>query len=213
VESDLASAGVPSDQITRIGGTDAATVAASIATAMDKRSATDKAANLPAFDAVVIAKAGTPEAGAASTLAVSRRLPVLYTDSGALPSATSAALSALGVTKALVVEGTDVISDSVLQQLTGAGVTPTRLGGSDAVAVSAAVVKEAIARGLPSNQVFVADASNPLQGALLGSSTGRVGGLILLTHGGSAADAQSMLSSLGIDAQVARIVTPTSGSW
>jgi putative cell wall-binding protein len=207
VATDLADAGVPSDQITRIAASAAADKAKQIALALDRRSATDKTAGLPAFDAVVIANDTSPDASAASTLAVNRRLPVLYVGRNAIPTATTDALAALNITKTLVVGGPGAVSDAVVAQLASAGRNPTRLGGADQYATSVAVLQESIARGLPTNQVFVADGTNPLHGALLGAASGRIGGLLLLTHGGSVGEAELTARNLGLAPKLDRLIS------
>src|SRR5205085_952092 len=56
----------------------------------------------------------------------------------------------------------------------------TRLGGADIYGTSQAVVTESKARGLPSNIVYVADGSQPLDAALLGGVVARATGMFLL---------------------------------
>jgi hypothetical protein len=150
----------------------------------------------------VVANPNSPDSAAVATLAANRRLPVLYVDGNAIPPATSAALAALNINKTLVVGGADDVSGSVVAQLPNA----TRLGGGDAYATSTAVLQESVARGLPRNQVFVADGNKPLHGALLGSSAGRIGGLQMLTPGADTRSVTSVLDQVGLRTELDRFV-------
>lgn len=213
VTQDLANAGVNPAQIVRVASADAPSTAALIAAQLDRRAAAEKAAGTPAFDAAVIANPGSPEASAASALAAARRLPILYVNAGSIPTATASALSSLNVTKTLVIGGPTSVSDAVLRQLPSA----TRLGGTDQYATSRAVVAESTARGLPSNVVYVADGTRPMDSALLGAAVGRATGMMVLSRAplyGTAASAASALGLSGIDrlvlvgpAAVAPVVT------
>lgn len=207
VEADLVSLGVP--VTARITGTGAA-LAANVAAAMDRRSDTAKAAALPAFDAAVIALSSGPDAVAASTLAVNRRLPVLYVDKRGIPAETAQALASLKINKTLVIGGPTQVSDAVLNSLASGGYNPTRLGGANQYETSKAVLQASVNDWrLPRNNVFVADGSNPQHGALLGAASGRIGGLLLLTPKGTAAEAKGVLDSLGLTGEVDRILTST----
>ncbi|MBW3650779.1 MAG: hypothetical protein KY458_09460 [Actinobacteria bacterium] len=191
VENDLVAQGVPAAEITRIDGTKPAPDPAAVRT------------DLPAFDAAVIANPHSASAASASALAANRRLPVLYVDQNSIPAATSEALQFLGITKTLVIGSTTVISSGVESQLPN----PTRLSGGDQFATSDAVLGESVARGLPKNMVYVADGNEPMHGALLGAAVGRIGGLLTLQPGGSAAAAQSDVDNKGLSPHVDRIVT------
>ncbi len=205
VETDLSAAGVPADQITRVPGGTPAEIAAAVADLVDRRPAADKALSppLPAFDAVVIANPNSASAASASALAANRRLPVLYVDQDSIPVATSSALVRLGITKSLIVGSTGVVSHAVQQALPGA----TRLGGGDQFATSNSVVQESVARGLPKNVVYVADGNKPMQAALMGAAVGRMGGLLVLSPGGTATAAEAVVGSLGLRPVVDRLVT------
>ncbi len=207
VVTDLTAAGVPLAQITRISGANPAEIAANIATAMDRRKAADIALvpPLPAFDAVVIANPNSASAASASALAANRRLPVLYVDLDSVPAATTAAIASLGITKSLVVGSTGVVSHAVQLALPNA----TRLGGGDQYATSNSVVQESVARGLPKNVVYVADGSKPMQAALMGAAVGRLGGLLTLAPGGTAAAGEVTVNALGLRPVVDKLVTST----
>jgi hypothetical protein len=157
----------------------------------------------------VIANPGTPDAASASALAAALRLPILFVDSRTtLPPPTAAAISSLGIKKALIVGGGGSVNTGVegaLGTLLGAG-NVRRLDGADQYAVSNAVLTEAKTRGLPANVVYVADGNRPIDGALLGASVARLGGMMLLTPLASSDAAEATLGALGVDAAVDRLV-------
>ena len=163
---------------------------------------------LPAPEAV-IADPGTPEAASASALAAALELPILFVDSRTtVPDPTAAAISSLGIQKALIVGGAGAVNTGVeasLDTLLGAP-NVTRLGGADQYETSQAVVTYAHTLGLPNNIVYVADGSRPIDGALLGASVARLGGLMLLTPGASTDSAEATLGTMGLDAGTDRIV-------
>ncbi|MDQ6805780.1 MAG: cell wall-binding repeat-containing protein [Actinomycetota bacterium] len=159
----------------------------------------------------VIVNPGTPEAAAAAGLAAALKYPILFVDTRtSLPGPTSSAISTLGIKKVLIVGGTGAVNagvETALDTLLGA-TNVTRIGGADQYAVSANVVNTAISLGLPTNVVYTADGGRPIDGALLGSAVGRLGGLVLLTPGASTDAAETALSAapLSLDASTDRIV-------
>ena len=194
VIADLTNAGVDPTKITRIPG-DNAGIAQGIATAMDVRTAAEKTAAVPAFDAAVIANPTGPDAAAATALAAARRLPLLYVSAGATPAQTSAALTSLNITKTLVIGGPGQVSDAVMAALP----SPTRLGGADQYATSRAVATESVvARGLPSNIVYVADGARPMDSALLGAVVGRRTGIMVLAPSPLYSTAASAVSAANL---------------
>ncbi|HWC12780.1 MAG TPA: cell wall-binding repeat-containing protein [Acidimicrobiales bacterium] len=218
--------GVPLHMVKRIGGSPAA-MAAQIARQMDRRATTPgpgipgspgtvqpNTLGQPAFDAAVIVNPASPDAAAVSTLAAARRLPVLFTDQNSLPPETSAVLADLNVQRTVVIGDAGDVSDTVVAQLTGAGRNPSRLGGGDAAQTSQVILQvSANPTGewrLPTNQTFVGDANDPRHGALLGSSSARIGGLLLLTTGPGAGalggEAQSVAGGLGLDPRLDRFI-------
>jgi len=207
VEADLVAAGVPAAQIIRISGGTPADIAAQIAVTMDRRRGPDKALTppLPAYDAVIIANPNSASASSASALAANRRLPILYVDQNSVPAITSSTISALGVTKSIIVGSTNVISAGVMAAMPN----PTRLAGADQFGTSNAVVAESLSRGLPRNIAYVADGNEPMHAALLGGAVGRMGGLLVLAPGGTAANAEATLTAppLNLRPHIDRIVT------
>ena len=205
VVDDLAGAGVPRAEITRYAGSPS-DVARSIAVGLDRRSDAQKSAGTPAFDAVVVVNPSSPEAYASAGMASALRLPVLFTERDSVPAATRQALSALNITTTLVVGGTGTVSESVRASLPGA----KRLDGADVAAVSRSVVAESVARGLPANIVYVTDAAQPLDAALVGAAIGRVTGVQLLVPGADTAAADQAITALGMKSKVDRFVVARS---
>jgi hypothetical protein len=201
VVTDLAATGIAADQITRLAGDGAAGTAALIATAMDRRTAAQRVAGRPAFDAAVIVNQASPDAAAISALAANRRFPVLLTSADALPAATSNALTALGVTRTIVVGSSEWVSDGVLAALP----KPDRIAGSNAVATSRAIVSESRRWGVPTNVVFSTRASRRMDAAVMGATVGRINGLLLLSPKG-APEAAKILGQLKIRTLVDHLV-------
>jgi hypothetical protein len=201
VVADLAALGVAPDQITRLAGAGAAGTAALIATAMDRRSAAQQAAGSPAFDAAVIVNQASPDAAAISALAANRRFPVLLTDADTLPTATSDALKALGITRTLVVGSSKWVSDGVLAVLP----KPQRIAGSSTVATSRAIVEESRRWGVPTNVVFSTRATRRMDAAVMGATVGRINGLLLLSPKG-APEAARILGQMKIRTLVDHLV-------
>jgi len=194
VATDLAAAGIDAAQVTRVAGTNNAGTAAAIAAAMDKRSAAEKTAGVPAFDAAVIANPAGPDAAAATALAAARRLPILYVSTNAVPADTSAALSSLNINKTLVIGGADQVSSDVRFGLPNSD----RLGEGDQYGTSKAVAKEAVERGLPTNQVYVANGARPMDAALLGAVVGRATGIMVLARGPANSTAAATAAGAGL---------------
>ncbi|MDQ3629669.1 MAG: glycoside hydrolase [Actinomycetota bacterium] len=192
---DLAAAGVPSGQVTRLSGPSDAATAAAIAARFDQRFDAEKAAGVPAFDAAVIANPAGPDAAAVAGLAAARRLPILYVGTDSIPPETQAALRSLNIDKTLVVGGPSSVSGTVLGQLPSA----TRLGGADQYATSKAVVAESGARGLPGNVVYVADGSKPMDAALLGGVAARATGMLVLAPAPLSTTAAGQASEFGLN--------------
>ncbi len=201
VLSDLAAAGVPPGQIVTLAGADAAGTARLIADAADRRTAADKAARTPAFDAAIVANANSPDAVAAATLAADRRLPILYVNRDTIPPSTASALSELAIGRTIVVGGPGVVSNAVLGSLPGA----QRVGGSDAYATSRALLSVSVRHGVPDNQVFVTDGTNSMETALLGPVAARIGGLQLVARGGPSLAARIVAGSHTLRASVTQL--------
>lgn len=190
-----AAAGIGAGQVTRLsGGSDAAT-AALIAAALDPRTQAEKDSDLQEFDAAVIANPATPDGAAAAGLAAARRLPILYVGANSIPAETSAALTSLDIDTTLVIGGTSAVSDAVLAALPNG----KRLGGADVYATSRAVVAESLARGLPSNVVYVANGAEPMDAVLLGGVVARASGMLVLAPGPLSTTAAGQATGFGLD--------------
>jgi hypothetical protein len=198
VVTDLENAGVDPAKIVRVSGTGDAGTAAAMAAQFDRRTPAEIATPIPAFDAAVIANPDGPDAEAASALAAARRLPILYVSTDGIPTATSDALDSLDIAKTLVIGDTSQVSDTVMSALPAA----TRLGGADQYATSKAVALESTSRGLPSNIVYAADGTRPMDAALLGAAVGRSTGNMVLTPASASATAPATAAAAdltGID--------------
>lgn len=196
---------IVSQNVTRIGTADRVATAVAVAQAMDLRSAADKTAGKPAFAAAVIANPKSPEAAAAAGFAAANRYPVLFAGSDAVPDATLNAIKSLGITSVIVVGGTDSISDNALASLPNA----KRVGGTGASATSAAVVEEAVSRGVATNLAYVAPASNPVDAALMGTAVARRGGLLVLADNPSSSNAPSLFRGLRLQPDEVWIAVPS----
>ena len=174
------------------------------------RRVAEQLAPLTAPFEAVIADPLSPEAGSASALAAALRLPILFVDAERIPAPTSAAISSLGIERALIVGGAAAVGPAVEAQLAtslGGAANVRRLGGADRYETSQAVLLESRARGLPANVVYVADGERPVDAAVLGAAVGRLNGLMLLAPSASAAAAEARLFGLGLTPMVDRLVT------
>ncbi|CAA9517085.1 MAG: GH33 [uncultured Solirubrobacteraceae bacterium] len=206
VITDLAAAGVPEGQITRLEGTGAAGTAAAIATAMDRRSAEQKAAGKPAFREAVIVNPASPDAAAISVLAAHRRMPVLFTGANALPTETADALNALNIPRAIVVGSSQFVGAGVM----GALPAPQRLSGATAVQTSRLIVAQSRRWGLPENVFFSTNAGRKMDAAVIGAAAARIGGMFVLSSGG-ATEAGRVINQLKMRSTTDHLVMVESG--
>ncbi len=193
--------GLPNNAV-RLAGADDAGTAQQVAEELDRRTDAEKAANAPAFNAVAIVNPDSPDAVAVAGLAAARRLPILFANRDSLPAATRDAISNLNIDKALVIGGSQVVSDAVLAELPGG----ERLGGADQYATSQAVVAESVKRGLPTNLMYVADGTRPIDGALLGSTVGRVNALMALSRPPLSSTAGATAAATGLSGVLDRLI-------
>jgi Ca2+-binding RTX toxin-like protein len=204
VVQDLEGAGVDASQIERLGTANDAETTRAIAEELDRRTSAQQMSDAPAFNSAVIVNPASPDASAVAGLAAARRLPILFTDPDpavdTLPAATTQALANLDIDDTLVVGGEQAVTAAEFGAL--AADSPQRLGGADQYATSQAVVAESLARGLPDNIAYVANGASPIDGALLGSTVGRVTGLLMLapaplgTNGPTAASQANLIDDL-----------------
>jgi Ca2+-binding RTX toxin-like protein len=204
IGQDLQDVGVPDGQIQRLGGADAASKGRAIAEELDRRNQLERDSGMPAFNAVTVVNPDSPDAAAVAGLAAARRLPVLFVNQNSIPADTGAVFNnpSLNINKALVIGGNQVVSDGVASQLPAA----ERLGGADQYATSRAVVAESLQRGLPDNIAFVANGDRPMDGALMGSTVGRLTGLLMLSPGPISATAPATAASNGLSGRLDRLI-------
>lgn len=133
---------------TRLAGTTAAQTAVAIA---------DQTGWTGAAVLASSASYGMVDALTAGPLATFLKAPILLQDPGNVLNAdTKAELTKLNVTKVYVTSGTAVISQAVLDQLAGMGITVVPLGGADRFETSANIAKEMVQLGAPVSKVAVA---------------------------------------------------------
>lgn len=207
VTEQLATAGVPSGEITQMTGAAPAEIAAKIARSLDRRTAAQKDQGQPAFSDVVVVNDQEDGSEVVANLAAARHLPVLFVGRE-VPEATTAALDALDINRTLVVGDSDRISDAVAQKLP----SPTRLSGGTPEEISQAVTAESAARGLPTNLVYITDSAMPLHAALVGAAVGRMGGLLFAAADSDHEGVGDRLSALGLEAGVDRYISISIGS-
>ncbi len=197
-------AGGPDLEIERLGGADAASKGRAIAQELDRRNQLERDQGMPAFNAVTVVNPDSPDAAAVAGLAAARRLPVLFVNRDSIPADTGAVFNdpSLNINKALVIGGNGVVSDGVAGQLPA----PERLGGPDQYATSREVVAESLRRGLPDNIAYFSNGERPIDGALLGSTVGRLTGLLMLTPGPISATAPETAAANGLSGRLDRLI-------
>jgi hypothetical protein len=200
--------------VIRLNGATAADIGRAVAGALDTRSDADRSRGAPAVPAAVVVNPDSQEGAAALGMAAALRFPVLFVTKDGVPAATADAIRALAIPKTYVVGDSASVDDAVMAKLPQA----TRLSGADAAATGMAVAKEAAARNVPVNVVYVADQARPVDAAIAAAVAARNGGLLLLSPGAKAPAAQKQLDGLGLTPMVDRIVvvrssTPTSVPW
>ncbi|MHB8073354.1 cell wall-binding repeat-containing protein [Desulfosporosinus fructosivorans] len=100
---------------------------------------------------------GAADALTAGPLAAFLKAPILLQGPGAVLNAdTKAELTKLAVKKVYVTSGTAVISQAVLTELTGMGITVESLGGNDRFDTSVNIAKKMVELGAPVKKVAVA---------------------------------------------------------
>lgn len=81
--------------------------------------------------AIVASGLNFPDALSGSPMSFSAAFPIILTDPASLPAESSAALRSLGIAHVVLLGGTTAISDTVQGQITGLGITVTRVAGAD----------------------------------------------------------------------------------
>ena len=146
---------------------------------------------------------GASDALTAGPLAAFLKAPILLQGPGAALNAdTKAELTKLNVTKVYVTSGTAVISQAVLDELKGMGITVESLGGNDRFETSVNIAKKMVELGAPVNKVAVAYGwlnQDALSIASIASAANEP--IILTEKAGLSASAKAFLAeNLGITA-------------
>ncbi|HWE65012.1 MAG TPA: cell wall-binding repeat-containing protein [Acidimicrobiales bacterium] len=106
-------------------------------TAGSSGSSVSSAPDLGVQTAIVATDTGFQDAASASVMAYHNNLPLVLTPPAALSSDAAAALQNDGIQQAIVMGGQDAISDAVVTQLEGMGISVLRIAGSDYTDTSA----------------------------------------------------------------------------
>ena len=137
----------------------------------------------------VLASAAEPaDALAGGPLAVTLGAPLLLTEPGELPEATTTTLDRLGASEVWIVGGSAAVNDDVADDLSDAGVDTERVGGDDRYATAAAVAEQiALVTDQAGGRAFVAASETALPGTgwpdavSVGAYAGASGAPVLLT--------------------------------
>ena len=180
VEEDLQARGI---QVERISGPDRVATSVEVARAIDQ-----------APDLVVLAGgAAFPDALSGGALAARLGVPLLLTDRTDLDADVAALV---GDAQVLVVGGTAVVGDTVVEALGDRGAAVTRLAGSGRYDTAALVLAELIGRrGAPASMWMATGADFP-DGLVAAPGAVRDQGMVLLTDGRSAAVPEPVAEAL-----------------
>lgn len=151
VEEQLQSV-VPGAVVERLAGADRYATSALIARRMADVTGGSSAAAL----IVRGTGGGWADAVSAVPLAAVTRQAILLVDAEALPAATAAVISELGITAVQIVGGRAAVNQAVEEAVQALGVLTSRVSGSDRFATSAAVAEVAIRAGLSPTTVWLA---------------------------------------------------------
>lgn len=117
--------------------------------------------------AIIAGSEGWADALSATSLAGGLSCPILLTDTYYLPPSTLEALSALSVSKIIVVGGPNTVSDNVLTSLRAYGFTvEKRLGGIDRYAVQMNIYHYGLEKGLWTDERVIVASGNGFSDAL-----------------------------------------------
>ncbi|HVM35664.1 MAG TPA: cell wall-binding repeat-containing protein [Actinomycetota bacterium] len=202
VEEQLKKAGIEGDAIARIAGKNPAETAVNIAAEMDPRSDQQKENNAPAFGGAVVVNPSGAGAAAGTALAAALRYPILFTNRNSMPQETKDAFETFAIPETLVVGENRDIAEATLEGLPEV----TRLGGNTGNAVTIAVAKESLRRGMPKNIVYVATGKSNFDAALLGPAAARRGGIMLVGPRPGAGAARRMVATAGLVQTADRII-------
>ncbi|MBW3663103.1 MAG: cell wall-binding repeat-containing protein [Actinobacteria bacterium] len=119
---------------------------------------------------------GYADALAGTVLAHAESAPVLMTRPDELPSATRTELERLDPERVLVLGGTKAVSNAVVRQVEGLGVTAERVAGDDRAGTAAAIADRVGASGT----AFVVNGFRPPDALVAGAVAARAGAALLL---------------------------------
>ena len=155
---------------------------------------------------------GWPDALSAAPLAAHLGHPILLVDRDRLPPESGAALRRLQITEGTVVGGAGAVSDAVVAELAGFGVSTTRLAGPDRYATSRAVHAASVEAGMTAEYPWVGTGRNWPDTLTAGPAVAATGATLLLVDGegldGSAAT-RDLLAELAPDIALLRVVGGT----
>lgn len=169
--------------VTRIGGPTRYSTSAAVAHAVAARPGGIGAVN--SRRTVIIASGEDfADAMSAGPVANAAALPVLLTRPSALPGETSDALTQIGAEAAIIVGGTNAVSEAVAASITAKGITVTRIFGATRQATSVAIADFAVdTLGFDGTHAEIAR-SDIFPDALSGGPHGgQKDGVLLLTNG------------------------------
>ncbi|GAA3891178.1 hypothetical protein GCM10022381_36370 [Leifsonia kafniensis] len=126
-----------------------------------------------------------PDALSAGPAAAHFASPVLLTEAGSLPAAVKAEIQRLQPSTIVVVGGTAVVSDSVLNQLKALGAT-VRIGGADRYATSQLIAQNAFSSG-SATTAYVASGLNFPDALASAPGAARFAGPVVLVPGNAGA--------------------------
>lgn len=179
VEDDLRSLGV--EEITRIGGSDSYATARGVAAELgEARDGT----------ALVVSGEEFPAAVTAGAYAATLGRPILPVRREEIPEDTRRALDESGVSRTVVVGGTDDVSEAVVEQLEEAGYAPVRVAGEDAYGTSTLLAERgagASPRPVPTNVTYLASGRDWAGAVLAAPAVAYRGGTLVLSDGKSGA--------------------------
>ena len=170
--------------VNRVQGTDRYDTAAKIAASQPAASIGQVGGKRTVFLATGLNAA---DALAAGPVSFSKKLPILLTQSNALPATTKSALTSLGITNVIILGGSSAVSQAVEDDVESTGATTSRVQGTDRYDTASKLADFALASLAPwSNTVVdLANGINPADALAGGPAAGRVSRSILLTTAGS----------------------------
>ncbi len=128
--------------------------------------------------AIIATGENYPDALAVSGLAGYKKMAILLVTKNSIPSATSKAISDLGITRTIIVGGTGVVSSGVKAQLPNA----TRLAGTNRYETAREIAEYAIDQGMSWSKTLIATGANYPDALAGGALAAKLAGPMLLVH-------------------------------